>query len=382
MKIVGTRFLRGLNVHETQPCHVAVLDLQALDGVVPSSLPALRDALADELGDDAASLGEAPDMAELVARLVWSLQAIAGTPVPIGLATRAASAPPRQWRVISGYRLEAVVERAVAVAVGWVDAIARDEPFDAAGAILDLRRRVQDRAIDAASESLLKAARARGIPVLRLDEDARVFQLGWGVRQHRFEAAAPGDTALMPAAALDHWFGPGDDGRIPIVAITGTNGKTTTTLLIAHAVRMSGACTGTTTTQGVFLDGRGIEVGDCTGYWSARRVLTHEAVEVATLETARGGLLKRGLAFDRCDVGVVLNVSADHLGLDGVETLSDLAEVKGLVARCATSAAVLNAEDEFCVGMRASLPCCASTSTAAVPPPSSRTAGSPGARPG
>ncbi|TFW31166.1 Mur ligase family protein [Duganella callida] len=137
-------------------------------------------------------------------------------------------------------------------------------------------------------------------------------------------------------------------GRIPVIAVTGTNGKTTTTLMIAHATRHAGLRTGHTTTQGVFLDGRRIAQGDCTGYWSHRAVLTAPQVDCAVLETARGGILKRGLAYDRCTVGVLLNVSDDHLGLDGVETVEDLARVKSLVVRNAANA-VLNADDAHCV---------------------------------
>jgi len=101
----------------------------------------------------------------------------------------------------------------------------------------------------------------------------------------------------------------------------------------------------------VFIDGKQIAKGDCTGYWSARTVLGSPDVEFAVLETARGGILKRGLAFDRCDVGVVLNIAADHLGLDGVDTVEDLAQVKAVVATSASKAVVLNAEDPLCVAM-------------------------------
>jgi cyanophycin synthetase len=141
------------------------------------------------------------------------------------------------------------------------------------------------------------------------------------------------------------------DGRIPLIAVTGTNGKTTTSLIIAHSAAMAGLLTGLTTTEGVFIDGEAVATGDCTGYWSARTVLADPQVELAVLETARGGILKRGLAFDRCDVGIVLNVTADHLGLDGVDTLEDLAQVKAVVASSASHAVVLNAEDRLCVAM-------------------------------
>jgi cyanophycin synthetase len=152
------------------------------------------------------------------------------------------------------------------------------------------------------------------------------------------------------ALVLDELMGE-SDGRIPLVALTGTNGKTTTALLVAHTGRLAGLVTGVTTTHGVYINGKTIAEGDCTGYWSARSVLAAPDVEFAVLETARGGILKRGLAFDRCDVSVVLNVSEDHLGMDGVDTIEDLAQVKAVVATSASHAAVLNAGDALCVAM-------------------------------
>jgi cyanophycin synthetase len=169
-----------------------------------------------------------------------------------------------------------------------------------------------------------------------------------GIRMH--EHPSRGMARDAGDAIVDSLMGE-SDGRIPVLALTGTNGKTTTALLIAHTVRMTGLVTGVTTTEGVFIDGKQVVKGDCTGYWSARTVLAAPDVEFAVLETARGGILKRGLAFDRCDVGIVLNVSPDHLGLDGVETIEDLAQVKAVVAFSASRAAVLNAEDVLCVSM-------------------------------
>ncbi|WBS00316.1 cyanophycin synthetase [Pseudoduganella sp. SL102] len=173
-----------------------------------------------------------------------------------------------------------------------------------------------------------------------------------GIRMHQYPAAGtPRDAG---DAIVEAMYG-GDDGRIPVIAITGTNGKTTTTLMAAHCVRMAGLRTGVTTTEGVYIDGRRIVSGDCSGYWSARTVLTDPTVDFAVLETARGGILKRGLAFDRCDVAVVLNISADHLGLEGVNTVEDLARVKGVVASAASRCVVLNAEDRHCVRMASRL---------------------------
>jgi len=143
--------------------------------------------------------------------------------------------------------------------------------------------------------------------------------------------------------------------RIPIVAVTGTNGKTTVTRLLAHLFETGRKVVGLTTTEGVYLSGRRIIAGDCSGPQSARAVLLHPQVEVAVLETARGGILREGLAFDRCTVGVVTNVSADHLGLKGVDSLRDLAAVKQVVVEAVASdgAAVLNADDPLVAEMAA-----------------------------
>jgi cyanophycin synthetase len=169
-----------------------------------------------------------------------------------------------------------------------------------------------------------------------------------GIRMHQYPSS--GESRDAGDAIVEGLMG-SSDGRIPIIACTGTNGKTTTTLLMAHTVRLAGRMTGATTTHGVYIDGKQITRGDCTGYWSARTVLASPDVEVAVLETARGGILKRGLAFDRCDVGICLNVSPDHLGLDGVDTIEDLAQVKAVVPLSASRAAVLNAEDPLCMAM-------------------------------
>jgi cyanophycin synthetase len=173
-----------------------------------------------------------------------------------------------------------------------------------------------------------------------------------GIRMHQYPSrGTPRDAG---AAIVDALFGE-DDGRIPVVAVTGTNGKTTTSLMIAHATRLAGLTTGVTTTEGVYIDGERIVKGDCTGYRSARTVLASPDVDFAVLETARGGILERGLAFDHCDVAIVLNVSADHLGLDGIDTVEELARVKCVIAGRARRAVVLNAEDDHCVAMSCAL---------------------------
>jgi cyanophycin synthetase len=152
---------------------------------------------------------------------------------------------------------------------------------------------------------------------------------------------------------LDMLFPPGSPARVPIVSVTGTNGKTTTTRLIAHIYRQTGQMVGYTTTDGTYIGDYLVEQGDNTGPQSANLILQDPTVEVAILETARGGILRSGLAFDRCDVGVVLNVAADHLGLGDIDTIEQMARVKSVVAEAAApdGYAVLNADDPLVSAM-------------------------------
>jgi cyanophycin synthetase len=180
-----------------------------------------------------------------------------------------------------------------------------------------------------------------------------------GLRMHLHPSS--GNARPVGEAIVSTMFADGECGRIPIVSVTGVNGKTTTTRLIAHLVRQTGRKVGMTCTEGIFLDDRRLESGDCSGPQSAQKLLMNPSVDAAVLETARGGILRAGLAFDRCDVAVVTNVGeGDHLGLNDIETLEKLARVKRVPVEAVSKDggwAVLNAADplvaemaKFCPG--------------------------------
>ncbi len=172
-----------------------------------------------------------------------------------------------------------------------------------------------------------------------------------GLRMHL--APAHGRPRNVAGPIIDMLFPGGKNGRIPVVAVTGTNGKTTTTRLIAHLFASAGKKVGFTTTDGVYLHGQRVQKGDCTGPVSTQMVLRDPTVDFAVLECARGGLLRAGLGFDRCDVGIVTNVAEDHLGLDGIHSLEQMSRVKATVAESVSrhGYAVLNADNEWTYAM-------------------------------
>ncbi len=172
-----------------------------------------------------------------------------------------------------------------------------------------------------------------------------------GLRMHL--QPSQGQARHVTAPLLEMLYPPGSPHRVPILAITGTNGKTTTTRLIAHIFKQTKKVIGYTTTDGTYIGDYLLESGDNTGRQSAQLILNDPTVEVAVLETARGGILRSGLGFNRCDVGVVLNVAADHLGLEDINTLEDMAQVKSVVAEATdqNGYAVLNADDPLVANM-------------------------------
>ncbi|MGE8318132.1 MAG: Mur ligase family protein, partial [Comamonas sp.] len=202
--------------------------------------------------------------------------------------------------------------------------------------------------VDVICESVLRPLEEQGGGIVEVNAAP-------GLRMHL--APSFGKARNVGVPMVDLLFSPHDDGRVPLVAVTGTNGKTTTTRLIAHLFTSHGWRTGMTNTDGVWVNGRQIDSGDCSGPKSARNVLFHPEVDAAVLECARGGILREGLGFDRSQVAVVTNVGAgDHLGLNYITTVEDVAVLKRVIVHTVapTGYAVLNAADPHVAAMAGS----------------------------
>ncbi len=247
-------------------------------------------------------------------------------------------------------------------AEGQVVVLRRNANLSTGGSAIDVTDEVHplvaERAIDAAAMVGLDVA---GIDVVatRIDQPLDVTRgaivevnAAPGLRMHL--EPSHGTPRPVGEAMVNSIFPHGDNGRIPIVAITGTNGKTTTTRCVAHLLQRSGRRVGMTCTDGIYVENRRIDTGDCSGPKSARSILGNPRVDAAVLETARGGILREGLGFDWCDVAIVTNVGeGDHLGLGGIATVEELARVKAIPVRRVTAqgAAVLNADDPLVADM-------------------------------
>jgi cyanophycin synthetase len=204
--------------------------------------------------------------------------------------------------------------------------------------------------IDIMAENLTQPLKENGGVILEVNAAP-------GFRMHL--APSEGLPRNVAAPVIDMLYPPGKPSRIPIIAVTGTNGKTTTTRLLAHIVKNNGYRVGFTTSDGIYIQNHMLEKGDTTGPLSAEYILKDPTVEFAVLETARGGILRSGLGFSKCDIALITNIREDHLGINDIDTLDDLARVKSVVVRSVKKDgwAILNADDDQCLKIASDLSC-------------------------
>ncbi|HTU19282.1 MAG TPA: Mur ligase family protein [Gemmataceae bacterium] len=373
MEFRRVRLLGGPNIWANFPVLEAWVDLGALKDSPSDELPGFNERLMawlPSLIEHRCSVGRRGGFFERLRRGTWQahilehvaleLQSLAGTPVGFGRTRE--THEDGVYKVALEFDYEELGRASLEAGRDLCLAAVYDRPFDVGATIARLRELTQRLRPPAGETALIQAARQRRIPVCRLDrDDARdacptEFLLGQGVKQQRVSLAHP-----LPAVDmfLDRLFPFGQTGRIPITAITGVNGKTTTTRLIAHILARTQRCVGMTCTDGIHIDGERVEAGDCSGPLSARIILRDPRVEAAVLETARGGILRSGLGFDRCDVAVVTNIAeGDHLGIGDIETVEQLSRVKRTIVEAVAPQghAILKADDPLVAEMASYCP--------------------------
>lgn len=349
LRIADTRVFNGASIWHVEPVVLAELHTGELAELAPADLPDVMVRIHDALP----ALGRSPGTwGALLVRVALELQRVAGVESDIGIVARE-SAEQDRVIVMIGFDDPCLAEDALHGAARVMrDCLRGDDP-EVDELLAGLARRHQETRLDADATALIDAARRRGIPVRR-DPDNGAVQLGLGANLRRLPERLTGSAD----DTLDALYPAGASSVIPVIAVTGTNGKTTTTRLIAHLFRQSGARVGYTTTDGVYFQEELLLAGDLTGPFAANMILSHAAVEVAVLETARGGILRAGLGFEQCDVAVVTNVTSDHLGLKGIETIQQLAEVKAVLPAVVKPSgyAILNADDPLVSAMRERTP--------------------------
>ncbi len=376
MKVESVRAITGANVYSHQPVIVARLDLGKLkdkrsrdaagfNNRLLEKFPGLREHCCEcgRGGGFVERLEEGTYFNHVVEHIAFEMLAQAG------LERRDVKFCGADERDVERAVIKTTVVEAarflLPIAAEIVEAILEEKSYAFEDKIIEAKIIAAGAELGPRERAIVEAAEKRGIPWTRTNENS-LIQLGYG-KNLRFVQAAGSDEIIRAAdqsasskneterreprdvggAVIENLYPAGASSRIPIVAITGTNGKTTVTRMTAHILLETGVNVGATTTDGILFNGESIFVGDTTGPVSAKKILGDKAVDIAVLETARGGILRRGLGWDWADVGVVTNITEDHIGQDGIESVADLVNIKALIAERVreNGTLVLNADD-------------------------------------
>lgn len=349
MKIKRFRTHAEPNVYSHRPVIVMTLDLAELNdrtiGDVPGFAENLSRLLTDASGDAANMFAEQLNAETDFVRALKMIAAELLDRADVGTRRGATQFTGEKgvYHVALEFTSEKAAEFLLAATVELIDALAANGDFPLAEKIAEARSIAAANEPDASVKQLTEAAEKRGIP-WTFDREKSALRFGYG-KNARF---VPLDSIGENHLTIEKLYPSEAESRIPIVAITGTNGKTTVTRMTAHILRETGLNIGTATTDGILFNGESIQSGDTTGPASARKILNDERVDIAVLETARGGIVRRGLGWHWADVGVVTNITEDHIGQDGIESLEDLVWIKSLIAERVreNGTLILNADDE------------------------------------
>lgn len=381
MRIISTKVLKGPNYwsgYRTRLIEMK-LDLGRFEELPTNLLPGFTEALLELLpgleadhcsegheGGFVERMQEGTWLGHVIEHVALELQTVAG--MDCGYGRTRSTGTDGVYHVVFAYEYENAGKLAGTAAVQLVTALANGEQYDVAEDISMLKQLAGQQRPEPFAQAMMEAAEERNIPY-HYNAEAAILQIGQGsgqtqlnLNEKAFDSAqqSSGEEVRASAKALfDNLYAEGKANRIPIVAVTGTNGKTTTTRLIAHIARLSGRSVGFTASDGIYVNNRLIKAGDCSGPKSATLLLNNNEVAFAVLECARGGILRSGLAFDHCNISIVTNVSEDHMGLGDINTIAQLAKVKSVVASSTFKEgyAVLNAADKLVMGMRKDLDC-------------------------
>jgi UDP-N-acetylmuramyl tripeptide synthase len=369
MKIIDIKVMRGPNIWSTyrQKVIVMKLDLQGsehfptnkIDGFaerIEALLPSLYDheCSEDKPGGFFERVREGTWLGHVVEHVALELQTLAGMDCGYGR-TRSARIH-GVYYVVFTYEIEKAGIYAAKAAVQLVTALRDGNSYDINKDIEELVRIREAEGLNKFAQSVIEKARKKSIPYKIEAND--IIRLGQGVYQHKIDEHSLADYTSV-SSLIDIVYPGTANGRIPIVAVTGTNGKTTVTRLVAHLAKTAGHAVGYCTTDGVYINNEPIENGDCTGPASADKVLLDPRIDFAVLECARGGILRSGLGFDKCDISIITNITSDHLGLGDIETLEELQKVKAVVAHSTFNDGytILNAEDDLVYAIRKKVDC-------------------------